>query len=85
MMTGNRALNEVNGRWLLQGVALKVGDHVTIDGLPWKVLGFGRSRNESQAPFLWIQNDRFGITVYFPADEEHRCTASKRSEEKAVA
>ena len=69
MESPNNELMEINGRWYFRGISLKIGDRVMVDGITWKVIRFGWSHH-TQIPFLWIQNDRVGITVYCPSQAQ---------------
>jgi len=66
----NMTLFEKSGIWHFQGKTLTIGEQVLIDGIPWKILGVGRSAREGRAPFIWIQNEYYGTTVYVPFSPE---------------
>jgi hypothetical protein len=60
-------LTEKKGIWYLNGVVVRIGDQLRLSGVPWRVVGFGRTRSPEQRSFLWIQNPCFGMTIYNPA------------------
>ena len=72
MKNESAVLIQKKGIWYLNDVVLQVGSQVTIDGVVWGVLAVGRSRSESQAPFMWIRNEQYGTTIYAPSIVEHR-------------
>ena len=57
---------EKNGTLYYHGAIVSPGEYVKIEGVAWKVLGGGRSIGKSQAPFLWVRNERFGTSIFAP-------------------
>ena len=82
MMDGKSTLIEKNGLMLFQGLPVRRGDQIEVDGVMWNVLGAGRSTGRSQAPFLWVRSERFGTSILAPALDPHSPHRTPRPIEK---
>jgi len=67
MIHPSSALTEKKGVWYLDGMVVRIGDQLQLQGVAWKIVGFGRSLSPEQRTFLWIQNQDLGTTIYNPA------------------